>query len=65
MNNAYIQSGGLKATILEGNWTDAGTFESLFRANLIGRKIALQKSFEERSNSLQEMELLTKILEGA
>ncbi len=32
VNNAYIQKGTMKATNLEGFWTDAGTFESLYRA---------------------------------
>lgn len=62
VNNAYIRIGSMQATILEGNWTDAGTFESLFRANVIGRKIALQKFSEERSNSRDEIELLSNLL---
>lgn len=62
VNNAYIATGSMKATVLEGNWTDAGTFESLFRANIIARKIALQKDFEERSNSREEIELLSSLL---
>jgi len=33
VNNAYIQRGDLTAEILEGWWTDAGTFESLHRAS--------------------------------
>ena len=33
VNNAYIQKGLMTYEILEGWWTDAGTFESLFRAN--------------------------------
>lgn len=63
VNNAYIRAGTMRATLLEGNWTDAGTFESLFRANLIGRKIALQKFSEERSNSRNEIELLSSLLQ--
>jgi glucose-1-phosphate thymidylyltransferase len=41
VNNAYIREGNLSFAILEGWWTDAGTFESLLRAaNLVasGRK---------------------------
>ena len=38
MNNLYLQEGGLNHTILEGWWTDAGTFESLRRAaNLVAQ----------------------------
>lgn len=39
VNNTYIQNGEMSFDILEGWWTDAGTFESLFRANsLIAEK---------------------------
>ena len=37
VNNDYIQKGTIKATILSGFWTDAGTFESLFRATKLLR----------------------------
>ena len=33
VNNFYIEEGSLTYDILEGWWTDAGTFESLLRAN--------------------------------
>ncbi len=33
VNNAYIERGELVWDVLEGWWTDAGTFESLLRAN--------------------------------
>jgi glucose-1-phosphate thymidylyltransferase len=33
VNNAYIRKGQLAYDVLEGWWTDAGTFESLARAN--------------------------------
>ncbi len=33
VNNAYIQSGALEFDVLEGWWTDAGTFASLAKAN--------------------------------
>ena len=33
VNNAYIQAGTMTYEILEGWWTDAGTYESLLRAN--------------------------------
>lgn len=35
VNNAYLKRGILEYDILKGFWTDAGTFESLFRANLL------------------------------
>jgi glucose-1-phosphate thymidylyltransferase len=33
VNNAYIAEGTMTAEVLSGWWTDAGTFESLLRAN--------------------------------
>jgi glucose-1-phosphate thymidylyltransferase len=35
VNNFYIEEGRLTYDILEGWWTDAGTFESLLRANTL------------------------------
>ncbi|MBU2476719.1 spore coat protein, partial [Candidatus Micrarchaeota archaeon] len=33
VNNEFIKKGKLKANFLKGFWSDAGTFESLFRAS--------------------------------
>jgi glucose-1-phosphate thymidylyltransferase len=33
VNNFYIEEGALTCEVLDGWWTDAGTFESLLRAN--------------------------------
>lgn len=33
VNNAYLREGTLRASVLKGWWTDAGTFPSLLRAN--------------------------------
>lgn len=39
VNNAYLKKGQLSYSILDGWWTDSGTFESLLRAgNLAARK---------------------------
>ncbi len=35
VNNAYIRQGAMRYDILEGWWTDAGTFESLLRASML------------------------------
>ena len=43
VNNYYIQKGLMEAHVVQGNWTDAGTFESLYRANRIARNIALAR----------------------
>ncbi|MBN2028793.1 NTP transferase domain-containing protein [bacterium] len=40
VNNIYIEKGKMTFDILKGWWTDAGTFESLFKANcLIADKV--------------------------
>lgn len=39
VNNRYIESGQMTFDVLEGWWTDCGTFESLLRANkLVARR---------------------------
>jgi glucose-1-phosphate thymidylyltransferase len=35
VNNAYIERGDLSYEVLDGWWTDAGTFESLYRATCL------------------------------
>ena len=40
INNSYIAEGTLRHTLLEGWWTDAGTFESLWHAsNMVRAKV--------------------------
>ncbi len=43
VNNHYIAKGLMQAHFVDGDWTDAGTFESLFNANRIARKIGTAK----------------------
>ncbi len=43
VNNAYIREGKMKYNIIRGDWTDAGTFDSLFRAGQIAKKISDEK----------------------
>ncbi len=38
VNNAYIKRGELEYSVLDGWWTDAGTFESLLKANNLAAK---------------------------
>ncbi len=40
VNNAYRKRGCLEYDILRGNWTDAGTFDSLLRANQLAARFA-------------------------
>ncbi len=35
VNNSYIRRGAMQFTVLEGFWSDAGTFDSLLRASLM------------------------------
>ncbi|MEK6321957.1 MAG: sugar phosphate nucleotidyltransferase [Acidobacteriota bacterium] len=35
VNNAYIESGDLSWDVIEGWWTDAGTFDSLLKASIL------------------------------
>jgi len=43
VNNAYIQRGAMTYEILDGWWTDAGTFPSLVRANkLVARRYGIE-----------------------
>lgn len=41
VNNYYIRKNAMSYEFLNGEWTDAGTFESLYRANTIAREICL------------------------
>jgi len=43
VNNFYVQEGALTYEFLEGWWTDAGTFESLLRANNLVAKTGANK----------------------
>lgn len=43
VNNFYIEEGKLTYEVLEGWWTDAGTFESLLRANMLVAKTGANK----------------------
>ena len=46
INNSYIDEGTLRHTILEGWWTDAGTFESLWHASNMVREKVLRSAAE-------------------
>ena len=39
VNNAYIKAGKMNYEVLDGWWTDAGTFDSLFRASELVRSL--------------------------
>ncbi len=46
INNSYIAEGTLRHTILDGWWTDAGTFESLWHASSMVREKVLRLAEE-------------------
>jgi glucose-1-phosphate thymidylyltransferase len=47
VNNAYIEAGDLSWDVIEGWWTDAGTFDSLLKAsNLVAQMRARQAATE-------------------
>ncbi|WP_135611773.1 sugar phosphate nucleotidyltransferase [Methanococcoides sp. AM1] len=39
VNNEYIRQDSMKYSVIDGQWSDAGTFDSLIRAGLIVQKI--------------------------
>lgn len=47
VNNIYIKEGNLRWAPLEGFWSDAGTFESLFRTNVYWARKTLGTSQEK------------------
>ena len=46
INNSYLAEGTLRHTLLEGWWTDAGTFESLWHASNMVREKVLRSAPE-------------------
>jgi glucose-1-phosphate thymidylyltransferase len=55
VNNAYIERNAMTWEVLEGWWTDAGTFESLLRASQLvadtgANKMELKRANEARAN---------------
>lgn len=49
INNKYIEWGEMHPEYVDGDWTDAGTFESLHSANVLARRIS--KKYEDRQHS--------------
>jgi len=48
INNAYLERGELEYDVLDGWWTDAGTFDSLLRANQLVARTGANKLEPER-----------------
>jgi glucose-1-phosphate thymidylyltransferase len=54
VNNFYIEEGSLTYEILEGWWTDAGTFDSLLRANRLVSETGANKRSVKTDHKVQE-----------
>jgi len=52
VNNFYVGEAAMTFEILEGWWTDAGTFESLLRANNLVAKTGANKLGTEKNNAI-------------
>jgi glucose-1-phosphate thymidylyltransferase len=52
VNNFYVEEGTLTYEVLHGWWTDAGTFESLLRANNLVAKTGANKMADEDNATL-------------
>jgi glucose-1-phosphate thymidylyltransferase len=51
VNNAYIEAGDISSDVIDGWWTDAGTFESLLRASNLVAELK-EKRQEEKSTTV-------------
>ena len=59
INNMYLQEGALTHSVLEGWWTDAGTFESLRHAtNLVAQTGANKMADTQKPGSLESREAM-------
>jgi glucose-1-phosphate thymidylyltransferase len=53
VNNFYIEEGTLSYEVLDGWWTDAGTFESLLRANNLVAQTGANKMDGEKNTAAE------------
>jgi len=61
VNNEYIRRGELTYGILDGEWTDAGTFESLLYANQMLIKIPASQQEKQVVSKEQITEMLKEL----
>ena len=50
VNNYYIRQNAMRASVVKGDWSDAGTFESLYIANRVARRLTLSSSKSNKLN---------------
>jgi glucose-1-phosphate thymidylyltransferase len=60
VNNFYGEEDQLTYEILDGWWTDAGTFESLLRANALVAKTGANKMTSDRAAEIVESREVTR-----
>jgi glucose-1-phosphate thymidylyltransferase len=53
VNNVYVKNNTANASIIRGEWTDAGTFESLYKANKVARSLTLAGNFSIEAHRAQ------------
>jgi glucose-1-phosphate thymidylyltransferase len=51
VNNSYIKRGAMRFSILRGDWSDAGTFESLLRAGMMVMEHQNRQQVAERAEA--------------
>ncbi len=61
VNNAYIEAGEMTYAMVDGWWSDAGTFESLLRANIL---VASKEDTDSKELSRQAVVDAAEILES-
>ena len=59
VSKAYLQQGRLTATVLQDEWVDAGTFESLHKAAILVRERKLAQHQEKISATVQTVQQST------
>lgn len=69
LNNLYLERGELQAEVIQGEWIDAGTIESLYRASALVREKKLWEGFIQPQSlqieiqKVQKRQLTSKDLE--
>jgi glucose-1-phosphate thymidylyltransferase len=61
VNNAYIEAGEMTYAMVDGWWSDAGTFESLLRANIL---VASKQDTDSKELSRQAIVDAAEVLES-
>ncbi len=57
VNNFYVTNASVDAHFLSGEWTDAGTFESLYHASTIARQISISGNIERKQAGISREQI--------